>query len=487
MKPTLVLFALLGATFGMAHADEPAAAGEKSTRRPNIVLILADDLGYGDPVCYNKDSKARTPHIDQLARQGRRFTDAHTPAAVCTPTRYGVLTGRYPWRSRLKRGVLDGYSPALIEPGRMTLASLLRGAGYRTGCVGKWHLGLGRAKKADFAKPLTPGPNAVGFDYFFGIAASLDMPPYVYIENERVTRPPTAMTPGNDKAGHGASGFWRPGPIAPDFKHVEVLDRLTEKAISFIRQGGKQPFFLYFPLSAPHMPVLPTERFRGKTDGPYTDFVTQCDDTVGRVLKALDDAGATNDTLVIFTSDNGAYWNPGDIAKWGHRANDGLHGQKADIWEGGHCVPFIIRWPGVVRAGTTSAEVICHTDLLATFAAIVGAKLPADAGEDSFDLTPVLRGQRLERPLRPATIHQAADGTLAIRQGPWRLAPARGSHGFSVPRNVPPKKGEPAGELYHLERDRAERTNLWERQPEVVRRLSAMLDRARKDGRTRMP
>lgn len=482
MNRLLALLVLLCAAAGVSADDAP-----KPSRRPNIVLILADDLGYGDPVCYNRDSKARTPHIDRLAQQGCRFTDAHTPAAVCTPTRYGVLTGRYPWRSALKRGVLDGYSPALIEPGRMTLASLLRAAGYRTACVGKWHLGLGRAKKADFTRPLRPGPNAVGFDEFFGIAASLDMPPYVYIENERVTRPPTETTAGNDKPGHGASGFWRGGPIAPDFKHVEVLDRLTEKAIAFIRKGGERPFFLYFPLSAPHMPVLPSARFRGKTDGPYTDFVTQCDDTVGRVLKALDDAGQADRTLVIFTSDNGAYWNPGDIARWRHRANDGLHGQKADIWEGGHRVPFIVRWPGVVRAGTTTAEVICQTDLLATFAALVDAKLPADAGEDSFDLLPILKGKRLERPLREATIHQAADGTLAIRQGPWRLTPTRGSHGFSAPRTVPPKKGEPTGTLYHLGRDLAERTNLWQSEPEVVRRLTALLERARKDGRTRAP
>jgi arylsulfatase A-like enzyme len=464
-----------------------SSAGRKAALLPNIVLILADDLGYGDPVCYNKNSRALTPNIDGLARAGLRFTDAHTPAAVCTPTRYGVLTGRYPWRSALKRGVLDGYSPALIEPGRMTLASLLRAAGYRTGCVGKWHLGLGRNKKTEYAKPLAPGPNSAGFDYFFGIAASLDMPPYVYIENDRVTQPPSGTIATNDKPGRGASPFWRGGPIAPDFTHVEVLDRLTEKAVAFIRQGGDQPFFLYFPLSAPHMPVLPAQRFQGKTAGPYTDFVTQCDDTVGRVLQALEATGTARNTLVIFTSDNGAYWFPGDIDKWGHRANADLHGQKADIWEGGHRVPFIVRWPGKVRPGTTSTEVICQTDLLATFAALVGSRLPRDAGEDSFNLLPLFRGQKLERPVREATILQSGDGTLAIRQGPWRLAPVRGSHGFSVPRNIVPGEGEPPGELYNLDADLSEQTNLWQRKPDVVRRLSALLERYQKEGRTRPP
>jgi arylsulfatase A-like enzyme len=235
------------------------------------------------------------------------------------------------------------------------------------------------------------------------------------------------------------------------------------------------------------MPVLPNERFRGKTDGPYTDFVTQCDDTLGRVLKALEESGAVENTVVIFTSDNGAYWFPGDIKKWGHQANADLHGQKADIWEGGHRVPFIVRWPGKVKPRTTSNEVICLTDLLATFAALVGSKLPTDAGEDSFNLLPVFLGQKLERPVREATIHQANDGTLAIRQGPWRLAPALGSHGFSVPKDIVPKEGEASGELYNLEADLSEQTNMWLREPEVVRRLVALLERYQKDGRSRLP
>jgi arylsulfatase A-like enzyme len=417
-----------------------------------------------------------------------RFTDAHTPASVCTPTRYGLLSGRYPWRSRLKRGVLTGYSPLLIEPGRLTLASLLRRHGYFTAGIGKWHLGLGRAGKTDYARALAPGPNAVGFDYFFGIAASLDMPPYVYIENEGVTAAPTGTIAGNDRA-RGGAPFWRAGPIAPDFKHAEVLDRTTDKAVALIRrQSADRPFFLYFALTAPHMPVLPTKAFAGKSQaGPYGDFVAQVDDVLGRVMRALDEAKLAEQTLLLFMSDNGAYWFPSDIETWGHRANADLHGQKADVWEGGHRVPFVARWPGQVPAGRTSAEVICLTDVLATAASLVGARLPADAGEDSFDLLPVLLGKQRDQPVRAATIHQSGDGTLAIRQGPWRLAPVRGSHGFSTPQNVVPRPGEASGELYDLNHDPQERTNLWLQQPEVVRRLNALLEKARDEGRTRPP
>jgi arylsulfatase A len=453
---------------------------------PHIVVILADDLGYGDLGCYNKDAKIATPNLDRLARSGMRFTDAHTPASVCTPTRYGLLTGRYPWRSALKKGVLQGYSPALLEPGRLTLASLLRQKGYYTACIGKWHLGLGLAKQTDYAQPLRPGPNTAGFDYFFGIAASLDMPPYVYIENEGVTEAPSAKTPGQDRA-HGGALFWRAGAIAPGFKHSEVLGRLTDRAIDVIhKQAAQKPLFLYLPLTAPHMPVLPTAKYAAQSDaGPYGDFVMQVDGAVGQVLKALDDAKIADNTLVIFTSDNGAYWFPEDIQRWNHRANGLLRGQKADIWEAGHRVPFLARWPGKVSAGSTSSEVICLTDLMATAASLVAAKLPADAAEDSFDLLPVLLGKKLNGPLRPATIHQAADGTLAVRQGPWRLARVLGSHGFSSPKNIVPRPGEATGELVNLDRDLRETTNLWLREPEVVRRLTALLEQAQAAGGTR--
>ncbi len=456
-------------------------------RPPNLVIILADDLGYGDPRCYNPASKVPTPHIDRLAAQGLRFTDAHTPSAVCTPTRYGVLTGRYCWRTPLKRGVLQGYSPLLIEPGRMTVASLLKQKGYATTAVGKWHLGLGRAARTDFGKPLRPGPNAVGFDYFFGIPASLDMPPYVFVENERVTEAPTATIGDSAMRRHGGQGFWRGGAIAPGFRHEDVLPKLTEKAVALIgKQKKGKPFFLYLALTAPHTPWMPTKDFRGKSGaGSYGDFVAQVDATVGRVARALDDAGLAGDTLLIFTSDNGAHWLPTDIERWKHRANDGLRGQKADIWDGGHRVPFIARWPGKVKAGAVSKELICLTDLLATAADLVGAKLPADAGEDSFSILPVLRGQKRDRPVREAVVHQSGDGTLGIRQGPWKLATALGSHGFSNPRNVKPREGGPRGQLYRMDDDPEEKTNLWLKRPDVVKRLTALLAKYQAEGRSR--
>jgi arylsulfatase A-like enzyme len=465
---------------------ESGRAGELD-RRPNLVFILADDLGYGDPHCYNAASRIPTPNIDRLATQGMRFTDAHTPSAVCTPTRYGVLTGRYCWRTSLKRGVLQGYSPLLIEPGRMTVASLLKKNGYATAAIGKWHLGLGKAASTDYARPLTPGPNSVGFDYFFGIPASLDMPPYCFVENDHVTKAPTARIEASEMRRKGGNGFWRAGAIAPGFKHEDVLPKLTEKAVAFLgRQSRTKRFFLYLALNAPHTPWMPTPDFRGKsTAGHYGDYVAQVDATLGRVSKALDEAGLAGSTLLIFTSDNGAHWLPSDIEKWNHRANDGLRGQKADIWDGGHRVPFLARWPGKIRAGSTSTEPICLTDLLATAAELVGTRLPADAGEDSFSIVPVLLGKKLERPIHEAIVHHSADGTFGIRQGSWKLAMALGSHGFSIPRDIKPTKDGPRGQVYNLDDDLEEKNNLWLKRPDIVKRLTALLQKYQTEGRSR--
>jgi arylsulfatase A-like enzyme len=454
---------------------------------PNLVIVLADDLGYGDPGCYNKDSKIPTPNLDRLASQGMRFTDAHTPSAVCTPTRYGILTGRYCWRTSLKRGVLDGYSPLLIERGRLTLPALLKQHGYATACVGKWHLGLGTAKQTDYARPLRPGPNAVGFDYFFGIPASLDMPPYVFVENDAVTQAPTGIIAASAMRRYGGNGFWRAGAIAPGFRHQDVLPRLADKAVELLRkQDRAKPFFLYLALSAPHTPWLPTDEFRGKSGaGFYGDFMAQVDAVADRVLRALDDAGLADNTLLVFTSDNGAHWLPEDIRRWQHRANDDLRGQKADIWDGGHRVPFLVRWPGKVRPGSTSRELICLTDLMATAADVVGAKLPEGAAEDSFSILPALRGEKRDRPVRVAVVHHSGDGTFGIRQGPWKLALALGSHGFSAPQDVKPQPGGPRGQLYNLDDDPEEQHNLWLQRPEVVQRLTALLEKYQREGRSR--
>jgi arylsulfatase A-like enzyme len=472
----------------MALAPAVSLAAEASAK-PNIVVILADDLGYGDPGCFNKESKIPTPHIDRLASQGMRFTDAHTPSAVCSPTRYGLLTGRYCWRTKLTRGVLQGYSPLLIERGRMTVASLLKKEGYSTACIGKWHLGLGDAEKADYSKPLKPGPNSVGFDYSLIIPASLDMPPYVFVENEAATKEPTEHIAASKMRRYGGEGFWREGAIAPGFKHIDVLPTCQEKAIAFIRKQTKDcPFFLYLPLNAPHTPWMPTAKFRGKTKVDYYgDFVAQVDACTGAVLKALDDAGLSDNTLVFFTSDNGAHWLPEDIKKYGHRANGNLRGQKSDIWEGGHRVPFIVRWPGHVKPGTTSDELICLTDLLATTAEVVGVKLPKDAGEDSYSIVPAFKGEKRTKPIREAIVHHSGSGLFAIRQGPWKLAMGLGSHGFSEPKNVKPEPKGPKGQLYNLADDPGETKNLWLDKPEIVERLTALLERYQKEGRSRTP
>jgi arylsulfatase A-like enzyme len=453
------------------------------------VLILADDLGSGDLGCYNKESKIPTPHLDRLAAQGMRFTDAHSPSSLCTPTRYGLLTGRYCWRTPLKRGVLQGYSPYLIEPGRMTLASLLKEHGYATAVIGKWHLGLGSEARTDYSKPLVPGPATAGFDYFFGIPASLDMEPYVYVENDRVLAPPTGHIAASAMRRNGGGGFWRAGAIAPGFRHIDVLPRITDKAVEFLgRQSADRPFFLYLPLTAPHTPWMPTDEFRGKSGADwYGDFVVQVDASVGRLLKTLDDARLAGNTLVLFTSDNGAHWLPSDIENFKHRANAGWRGQKADIWEGGHRVPFLARWPGTVPAGTTSDQLVCLTDVLATLADMLGQQLPADAGEDSFSFLPALKGEKpgAGQPGRTAIVHHSGDGTFAIRQGPWKLALGLGSHGFSEPKVIPPRPGEAQGQLYHLGDDPAEQNNQWLQKPEIVRQLTALLEQYQSKGRSR--
>ena len=454
--------------------------------RPNVLFILADDLGYGDLRCYNAASKIPTPHCDQLASAGIRFADAHSPAAVCTPTRYGILTGRYCWRTSLKSGVLQGYDPLLIEPGRLTVASFLKQQGYVTGAVGKWHLGLSDRKPTDYDLPFAAGPHTVGFDNYFGIPSSLDFPPYVFVASDRVVERPTSTIAASEMRRKGGGGFWRAGAIAPSFKHEDVLPAITDKAVQFIaKQTEDRPFFLYFALTSPHTPWMPTPEYRGKSQaGYYGDFVVQTDAAIGRVLDALHERGLAENTLVIVTSDNGAHWLASDIEQFGHRANASWRGQKADFWEGGHRVPFIARWPGKIKPGATSDETICLTDLMRTLGAMLDVSLPHNAAEDSFNILPALLGQDLHRPIRQATVHQSGDGTLAIRQGPWKLCFALGSHGFSEPRTVQAKPGEPLGQLYNLADDPGEANNLWAAEPKIVAQLADLMDRYKKEGRS---
>ncbi len=455
----------------------------------NIVYILADDLGYGDVRCLNADSKIPTPNMDRLAREGMVFTDAHSPSAVCTPTRYGILTGRYPWRSRLKKSVLYGYSKHLIEPDRLTAASLLKQHGYHTSCIGKWHLGMDWALKdadaepgpetIDFTKRLDNAPVSAGFDYFFGISASLDMPPYIYIENNRCIGVPTT-----EKA------FHRPGPAHADFEAVDVLSTITRQAVKYIdrRAAGTQPFFLYFPLTAPHTPIVPEEQFKGMSGvGDYGDFVCQVDWTVGQVLLALDRHGLADNTLVIFTSDNGCSPQAGfpKLAKLGHHPSYHFRGHKADIFEGGHRIPFIARWPGKVRPGSTSDETICLGDLVATVADIVGAALPDNAGEDSYSIVPALTGKDYDGPIREATVHASINGSLSIRQGHWKLELCPGSGGWSHPKPGQTKRlGLPPVQLYNLSQDIGEKKNVQDQHPEVVQRLTGLLEQYVRQGRS---
>ncbi|MBI1373568.1 MAG: sulfatase-like hydrolase/transferase [Phycisphaera sp.] len=479
---------------------QPAHAADK----PNIVFILADDLGYGDVKCLNPDGKIATPHIDKFASQGVAFTDAHTSSSVCTPTRYGVLTGRYNWRSRLKSGVLGGFSMHLIEDGRMTVASMLKSQGYATAAFGKWHLGMdwpkkdggkaddggnfaggyGDAWKVDYTKPIVNGPNDVGFDVYFGISASLDMPPYVFIDNRKVETVPTVERE-----------FWhnRKGPASEDFLPVNVLPRLTTKATEYIdakaadAKAGK-PFFIYMPLNAPHTPIVPDENWKGKSGiSDYADFVMQVDWTVGQVLEALDRNGLTNDTLVIFTSDNGCSpsANFKQLAEHGHNPSYIFRGNKADIYEGGHRVPFIVRWPAKIKGGATCPQLICLTDFMATAADVVGFKLPDTAGEDSVSILPALLDPALDKPLREAVVHHSINGSFSIRQGQWKLELCPGSGGWSGPRpGTAELANKPEFQLFDMAADISEQSNVMADHPEVVKELTALLQKYADSGRS---
>ncbi len=490
-------------------ASTEAVQPEARPRTPNIVIILADDLGYGDPGCYNGQSKIPTPHIDRLASEGLRFTDAHTPSSVCTPTRYGLLTGRYCWRTKLKRSVLWPWDPPLIAADRLTLPTMLKQHGYHTACVGKWHLGWdwplknGRyisdeftghtiprdnrqsfARRIDFQKPTRGGPTERGFDLYFGDDVP-NFPPYCFIADNRTVGIPSVEKP--------KGMFGHPGPALPGWDLSLVMPTLTQRAVQYIEQRGKkpgEPFFLYMPLTAPHTPIAPSPHFIGKSKaGWYGDFVHEVDWTVGQVLSSLKRTGLADNTLVIFTSDNGSPQRngvnmngpTGSVKKYGHDPSRPWRGMKSDIWEAGHRVPFIARWPKHVPAGETSNEPIVLTDLMRTIGRLVGHKLPNTAAEDSFDVLPALLGKESATPIRDHLIHHSGGGLFAIRQGNWKLILGKGSGGFT--RYKPPKDA-PDGQLYNLADDPGEKQNLYLKQPKIVKRLSALLERYKKQGHT---
>lgn len=465
----------------------------KTTHKPNIVYILADDMGYGDLSCLNPSSKIQTKYLDQMAAEGMIFEDAHATSAVCTPSRYSILTGRYNWRSNLKEGVLYGYNPHLVEPGRMTVASLLKAHGYHSAMIGKWHLGWDwtttndqspSAENVDFAGLVTNGPDACGFDYYYGHAGSLDMPPYVYVENGRVTAQPDRITENTNKF-----SWWRAGPTAPDFKHEDVLPNFTRRSIKYIedRAATGEPFFLYFPLPAPHTPMLPTEEFQGKSGtNLYGDFCLQVDDVVGQIMATLERTGIADNTILIFTSDNGCSPEADfpQLDSMGHHPSFVFRGHKADIYEGGHRIPLLIKWPKVIQAGSKSAEIVCLSDLMATCADILGLSLPDNAGEDSISNLSVWQGQQLDKSLREATIHHSIDGSFSIRKGKWKLEMCAGSGGWSHPRPDEVHVGLPPMQLYDLEVDIGERNNVVADHPDVVESMKQLLTQYVANGRS---
>jgi arylsulfatase A len=486
----ILLACLLMLPFGAIHAadstEKSAPQNPAASQKPNIVYILCDDLGYGDLHCLNPERcKIATPHSDALARQGMVFTQAHSSSSVCTPSRYSILTGRYAWRTRLQSHVLGGTGSPLISPNRLTVPALLKEHGYTTACIGKWHLGLSIDLAQKERPKILASPTQFGFDSFFGLSASLDTPPFAYIRNEAFVEAPTVT-----------KTFGRTGPAAPSFEAVDVLPKLASEAVELIAQA-KTPFFLYLPLTSPHTPIVPSREWQGKSSlGAYGDFVMQSDWVLGQIMAALDKAGVSENTLLVLTSDNGfapyvgfnraggGMENYKEIEGRGHYPSADRRGYKSDIWDGGHRVPLIVRWPATVKARSTCDQIVSLTDLMATCADLVGAKLPESAGVDSVSMLPALLGTA-EKPLREAIVYHSIHGSFAIQQGRWKLGLCPDSGGWSAPRRFTPEaKTLPPVQLYDIQKDVGERKNESASHPEVVSQLSALLKKYVDEGRS---
>ena len=505
IPPLLVMLVLAAYTGkGNAQPDNPVA------EKPNILIILADDLGYGDVQCYNRErGKIPTPNIDRLAAEGMRFTDAHSSSSVCTPSRYSLLTGRYPWRTRLQSGVLKPFEEPLIPADRLTIAGLAKEHGYRTACIGKWHLGwhwnipdltkklprLLQKSRLDeeqermpdpetlalwneiFSKPIAGGPTSCGFDFYFGMDAP-NYPPYCFIENDRPSGMPTAYLTAADLKKNQASFQ---GPALPDWKLEAVLPVLGDRAAAFIRETARtgQPFLLYLPMTSPHTPLAVNAEWKGRSGlNAYADFVMETDAFVGRILEALKKSGAAGNTLVLFTSDNGCapYIGVQELEAKGHFPSGNLRGYKASAWEGGHRMPFIVRWPGVVKPGTVCPQLIQQGDLLATLAQLFRARLPENAGEDSVSILPLLEGK--SEPVRSNSVSCSVHGVPSLRQGDWKIIFGNPSHAASALKEpLPPS-------LYDLSTDPGETTDLAEKYPDRVAEMKAVLEKIIADGRS---
>ncbi|MEN8118662.1 MAG: arylsulfatase [Bacteroidota bacterium] len=486
-------YSLLLLTFLSCQGNQP-----KNNKKPNIVFILADDMGYGDVSCFNENSKIKTPFIDKLADGGVMFTDAHTSSSVCTPTRYGILTGRYNWRSTLKNGVLGGYSKALIPPGRTTIAGFLKQNGYKTAGFGKWHLGWDWAlsegetiddawnasAEVDFSQPVKNGPTTRGFDYYFGFNGSLDMPPYVWVENDMPT-----MVPIKETEDTGKQSWWRKGLTSDDFSHEQVLPLITKKTVDFIHQNanGDQPFFVYMPLPAPHTPILPTKEFQGKSglDNPYGDFVIMVDWVVGQVKNALEEQGIADNTILIFTSDNGCspQADYAQLATKGHDPSYLFRGHKADIFEGGHHVPYVVSWPAKVKP-EKSDQLLCTTDLFATVADILNVDVADNMAEDSYSFLSALN-LKSDKEKRENIVHHSINGSFAYRKNDWKVIFCPGSGGWSNPKpNSEGIEDLPKVQLYNLVEDIAEKNNLVDTNTDIVEQYRDELKEIVNNGRS---
>ncbi len=477
----------------IAAVTQQFAWAAEGKSKPNIVVILADDMGIDSVAALNDQSGIPTPHLDSLLKQGMHFSDAHSGSAVCSPTRYGVLTGRYSWRSRLKRGIVGKWQPPLIEEGRLTLARMLKNEGYNTACVGKWHLGWNWPRKGagsttklediDFSRKIEGGPTALGFDYYFGDDVP-NWPPFVWIENGRTQGIP-------DKELSFAPHYYSNDGIGVEAWTLEdVLPRITDKSVEYINAnaGKKEPFFLFFPMTSPHTPIAPSKAFQDKSGiSRYADLLMETDWCVGQVLKALESNGVADNTLVIFTADNGT--SPkcdfDELREKDTDLQNHWRGMKADAFEGGHRVPFIVRWPGKIKPARRSDQIISLVDIMATCADAAGLKLPDTAAEDSVSLLPVLMGERVKGPLHEAVISHSISGVFVVRKGKWKLQFSAGSGGWSEPKDGEAKKqGLPKWQLYDLSADPKETRNLINSHPEMVGELTGILRRYIEKGRS---
>ena len=504
IKP-LLLTGLLCLSPKFAAAAEPTPAS-----KPNIIMILCVDLGYGDIHCLNPErGKIPTPRLDQFAGEGMTFTEAHASASVCSPSRYSILTGRYNWRSKMTNGIVPLWGEPLIARDRLTVPGLLTENGYATACIGKWHLGWDwdpkiraekttgkQAKKSRdreateeqkanwknvFSRPLAEGPTARGFDYYFGTDVP-NWPPYCFIENNKTIGIPSQFLPGTLLGGKLASA---PGPAIEGWNLEAILPTITDKACEYISRRSKEaaPFFLYFALTSPHTPIAVTPEWKGKSGlGDYADYVMETDAMIGRVLDAVEKSGAAANTLIFLSSDNGCAPHPiQELEKQGHYPSEYRRGAKFDLWDGGHRIPLLVRWPGVVKPKTVCGQLVCLTDFMATCAEVVQAKLPDTAGEDSASLFGILKGK--DAPVREALVNAAH--CLAIREGKWKLQVSPGSGGNSQPTDAMAEKaGMPPVQLYDMSQDVGEQKNLQAEHPEVVERLKKRLEKIIADGRS---